>query len=226
MSKKKKLNPKKPETPVTGKQNGQNPKSVELVAPENEREQEAAVAKTYMRPTVLAAATIKGQYAGDDKVNINALIDELGTQSALVQKGDMGRAEDMLISQAHALNALFAELVNRSRMNMGEYFPAACKFMQLAFKAQSQCRTALEALAEIKNPRPVAFIRQQNVGENVQVNNGHIPARVEQNQKSTNGLLEDKTHEQQWLDTGTAETAGGNDQELEAVGEQHRSENQ
>lgn len=45
----------------------------------------------------------------------------------------MGRAEAMLISQAHTLDALFAELVSRSRMNMGEYFNAACKYMQLGF---------------------------------------------------------------------------------------------
>jgi len=29
--------------------------------------------------------------------------------------------------------------------------------------AQSQCRTTLEALAEIKNPRAVAFLKQANI---------------------------------------------------------------
>lgn len=217
MSKKNKLN--KPQK--------RDPKAIEvsLENPDNQLEKEATLAQTYLRPTVMAAATIKGHYSNNDDLNINALINELSAQVALVKEGNMGRAEAMLISQAHTLDALFAELVSRSRLNMGEYFPAACKYMQMAFKAQSQCRTTLEALAEIKNPRPVAFIRQQNVGENVQVNNGEIPARAEEKPKSTNGLLEDKRHETEWLDTGTPETAGGNDKELETVGTQHRAEN-
>ena len=211
----------------TDKPQKRDPKVVEIQSqrPDNELEREAVMAQTILRPTVHAASVIKKQYASDDHINVNALIGELSVQVAKIKEGDLGRAESMLISQAHTLDALFAELINRSRMNMGEYFNAACKYMQLAFKAQSQCRTTLEALAEIKNPRPVAFIRQQNVGENVQVNNGQVPARAEENSKSTNGLLEDKRHETEWLDTGAPETAGGNDKELATVGAQHRPEN-
>jgi hypothetical protein len=33
----------------------------------------------------------------------------------------------------------------------------------LALKAQSQCRATLETLAAIKNPQPVAFVRQANI---------------------------------------------------------------
>jgi hypothetical protein len=62
--------------------------------------------------------------------------------------------------------------------------------LRLALKAQAQCRATLEAPAEIKNPRPVAFVKQQNVGHNVQVNNGTAPptvarARARENRQST-----------------------------------------
>ncbi len=230
MNKKKKMNLKKPETQKTKPRIGRSPKAVEIVVPEDKREQEAALAKTYLRPTVLAAATIKGQYVNEDNININALIDELSSQVALVKEGNMGRAEAMLVTQAHTLDSLFAELISRARMNMGQYMDATHKYFNMALKAQSQCRCTIEALVEIKNPRPVAFIRQQNVGENVQVNNGERPqsiphTRAGENQKLTNGLLEDKRHETEWLDSGAPETAGGNDKELETVGAQYRAEN-
>lgn len=201
-----------------------NPKSVEITSPEGERAKEAALARTYLRPTVLAAATIKGQYASEDQVNINALIEELGTQVSLVHGGNLGRAEAMLVTQAHTLDALFAELISRARINMGQYPDAVNKYMNLALRSQSQCRATLEALAEIKNPRPYI---QHNKAQYQQVNNGGQPqsnlhAQAGENLKSTNGLLEDNTHE--WMDTGAQETASGNNKELETVGEKYGAE--
>ena len=32
-------------------------------------------------------------------------------------------------------------------------------YLSLALKAQAQCRATPEALAEIKNPRPIAFVK-------------------------------------------------------------------
>jgi hypothetical protein len=43
-------------------------------------------------------------------------------------------------------------------------------------KAQAQCRVTLVALAEMKNPRPVAFVQQANIAAGLQqVNNGAPP---------------------------------------------------
>ena len=51
-------------------------------------------------------------------------------------------------------------------------------YKRQALKAQAQCRATLEALAEIKNPRPVAFVKQANIsGGHQQVNNGMQPAQ-------------------------------------------------
>ena len=211
-----------------------DPKAIEVQSskPDTELEREALLAQTYLRPTVQAAVTIKGYNKNDDNLNINALISELGKQVSNIKEGNLGRAEAMLIAQAHTLDALFAELISRSRMNMGEYFHAAEKYMRLALKAQGQCRTTVETLAAFKNPQPYI---QNNRAQYQQVNNGAAPsegnnqtstrthAHAGKNQKNTNGLLEDKTHEEEWLDTGTSETAGGNDKEVETVGTKHRA---
>jgi hypothetical protein len=50
---------------------------------------------------------------------------------------------------------------------------AADRYLRLALKAQAQAVRTIEALGELKNPRPVTFVRQANVAHNQQVNNGH-----------------------------------------------------
>lgn len=55
---------------------------------------------------------------------------------------------------------------------MGEYLNATDTYLRLALKAQAQCRATLQTLAEIKNPRPVAFVKQANIA--------HGPATGEQ----------------------------------------------
>jgi hypothetical protein len=204
------------------KQKKRSPKDIEIIVPEgSQREDDAALAKTYLRPTILAAATIKGQYKENDSVNINALVDELSQQVDKVKGGNMSRMEAMLVTQAHSLDALFADLAARSRSNMRHYPDAMYKYMTLALKAQSQCRTTIEALAEIKNPRPYI---QNNRAQYQQVNNGHPEPRAhEENPKQANELLEDKRDEAQWLDTGAPETASRAYTELEAMGTQHRA---
>lgn len=125
-----------------------------------------------------------------------------------VTSGDTKDMETILISQAVALDTIFTRLALRAHNNFGEYINAGEKYLRLALKAQSQCRATLETLAEIKNPRPYI---QNNRAEYQQVNNGTAsnsdtstrpPARVEKT-FSTNELLEDKIHEQEWLDTRT-----------------------
>ena len=57
-------------------------------------------------------------------------------------------------------------------MGQGDYLEAADKYMKLALKAQSQCRTTVEAIGELKNPQPFSFVQRTNIGNAVQVNNG------------------------------------------------------
>ena len=115
-----------------------------------------AIARTLTRPESLAGAVIQ-QFDGGNH-GIKALVEELALQIEAVNRGDLSRPEAMLFAQAHTLSELFTSLARRAAAV--EYLNQYETYMRFALKAQSQCRATLEALAEMKNPRPVAFVRQ------------------------------------------------------------------
>ena len=98
------------------------------------------------------------------------LIDELHRQTEQLKKGDMTNVEEMLYCQAVTLQAVFAKTLQHAITN--ESVKHQNMMLTLAFKAQAQCRTTLETLANIKNPRAATFVRQANIAQNQQVNNG------------------------------------------------------
>jgi hypothetical protein len=186
------------------------------------------LARTALRPNVRAAITAQAWSKQFGELELTTLVEELTAQSSAVSKGDMGRAEAMLIAQAHTLEAIFHELIRRAGLNMGEYLNAAETYMRLALKAQSQCRATLETLATLKNPSPVTFVRQANVAHGPQqVNNGIQPApetsRARETANPPNKLLEQQHGER--LDTRTLRTSAGADSPLETVGAVHRTKN-
>jgi hypothetical protein len=199
---------------------GHDPKMIKIEdRPKSPEERSHLLAETVLRPSVQAAATINDLNKGSG-IDVMAFVDVLGEQIQRANSyNDLSRAEGMLITQAHTLDALFNTLARKSVANMGEYLPAAEIFMRLALKAQSQCRATLETLAEIKNP-PVAFVRQQNIGENVQVNNTdtvNVPrTHARENKNPPNELLEHQDGE--WLDVGAPRTAINADPHMATVG--------
>jgi hypothetical protein len=96
------------------------------------------------------------------EVTITHAVQALRTTIKNANRGDLAAAETILVGQAAALNALFAELARRAGLNMGEHLGAAETYMRLALKALGQCRATLETLAAIKNP-PVVYARQANI---------------------------------------------------------------
>ncbi|RRW46839.1 hypothetical protein EGJ52_04785 [Pseudomonas luteola] len=95
--------------------------------------------------------------------------------------------------------------------------------MRLAFKAQGQSRAILQTLRELKAPKNAALVKQDNIGQNVQVNNEAAkPTRMRQKKKAQNELLEAEHGE--WLDTRATSIPGRDDSELETVGQKHRPE--
>jgi len=188
---------------------------------------DAATARNLSRPEVQAAAAI--QKMEGDNYEVNALIRELSEQVQAVQRGDLSRAEAMMIAQAHTLDELFCNLARRSYANIvAGHGDAGERYMRLALKAQSQCRTTLEGLAEMKNPRPVAFVNQANIANGPQqVNNGSFPPctrpRAGENPNLQNKLLEEKDGER--LDPGTACTPGRADPAMATVEAKHRPTN-
>lgn len=144
-------------------------------------------ARALAQPEVQAGVTIQRYNA--DLLDVNYLIDELKDQINDVRKGDLSRPEAMLVAQAHTLDALFGNLIRRSQNNSSAgYLDAAETYMRLALKAQGQAVRTIEALAELKNPRAVAFVQQANITTGPQqINNGTVaPTRAGENENERN----------------------------------------
>ena len=159
------------------------------------------------------AAAVMAEYSkpfGDQDISV--LVTSLSDTMDDMWAGDLSRAEAMLYAQAHALQSIFMNLARRAAKQ--EYLKQWEAYLRMALKAQSQCRTTLEALSEIKNPRTATFIKQQNVAGQQQVNNGQGAAH-EKNITPTNELIGDANGEQ--LDTRTAGTPSSVNPKLAAV---------
>lgn len=171
-----------------------------------------AISQKLTSPHVSAALTMREFDPTLKQQNVNDLVSVINAEAQRVIGGGMDRAEEMLTVQAHTLDTIFNALAQRAArsMNVGQ-MQATDTYMRMALKAQSQCRTTLEALSEIKNPRTATFIKQQNVAGQQQVVNGQTAAH-EKNITPTNELLED--HHGERLDTRAAATPGETNSKL------------
>lgn len=192
-------------------------RTLEIQSPPD-ADQTKLLVTTALRPSVRAAVTTQAFSRQFGELDINALVGELTAQAKTATDGDLQRPEAMLIAQAHTLEAMFHELARRAALNMGEYLGAAETYMRLALKAQSQCRATIEALANLKNPRPVAYVQQANIGQAVQVNNQRAPEKLG---NAPNELFEAQ-HAIERVDSGTAIPAGLTNSQVEAMGAVHR----
>lgn len=158
-----------------------------------------------------------------DSAPILDAMDVLREQSAAVNRGDLSRAESMLMAQATALQSIFARLVEKGMS--GLTLPTFEINMRMALRAQNQCRSTLETLAAIKNP-PVIFAKQANVTTGPQQVNNGVPApspareiEIEQTQL----LTED--HHGQRLDIRAPGEAISLDPAMATLGEVDRPKN-
>jgi hypothetical protein len=161
------------------------------------------------------------KFAGE--ADLQELCTDLDKRIDKIKDGDMSSVEAMLFGQAKVLETMFTSLARRAANNDGlKQFQAN---LTLALKAQAQCRSTLEALAEIKNPRPVQFVKQANMTTGPQqVNNAYagtpshsgIQSRTGNIQSEQNKLLE--ADHGNYLDTRAQGTAGRVNQTVEAVG--------
>jgi hypothetical protein len=198
------------------------------VLSKSDEEQAIALALMALRPTVQAAVAIADYDKAYGNLDLMALIDVLGEQTSAVAKGDLKRGEAMLTAQAHTLDAIFNNLARRA-IN-AEYMDNLDRYLKLALRAQSQCRATWEALATIKNPPVMGYVRQANIAQGPQQVNNASPApnnaapRAGENPNLQNKLLEEKDGER--LDSGTAGTPSRADPAMATLGEGHRAEDQ
>lgn len=82
--------------------------------------------------------------------DINRSVGIMRERCEAVRAGNLDSATDMLTAQMATLDALFSEMTGRAMKNMGQYAQAVQIYMNLALKAQTNCRVTAEALAKIK----------------------------------------------------------------------------
>ncbi|WP_231750643.1 hypothetical protein [Burkholderia seminalis] len=188
----------------------------------DEHERNAVIASTPIIRGASAGMTYAEQMFSNE-LRLNAYSEQLLKQAKSVQEGNLAGLEAMLTAQANTLDLMFNTLALKSAQC--DHMAKMESYLRLALKAQSQCRSTVEALAEIKNPRPVAFVKQANIANgHQQVNNGSgspVRAREEKN-VTTNELLEGRNGER--LDTEAASRAGGSNQAMETMGAVDRAD--
>lgn len=174
----------------------------------NLSEEVKATARVTLHPGANAAAVVAEYGKAFGAQNMTALTEALMYPQDLVADDDLGPAEEMLLGQAHALQAIFVNLARRAVVQ--EYQSQLESFLRLALKAQNQCRATLETLATLKNPMAGAYVRQQNVAVNQQINNtpatSMTEARAREKFPEQSKLLE--VENGQRLDTRAAATTG------------------
>ena len=185
--------------------------------------QGAAIARMSTKPEVQAALTLKSleDHAPESSAPLMDFVAALEKHGKDANAGNLTQGEAMLMAQAHTLDAIFNTLTRRALLNLGQYPDAVERYLRLALKAQSQCRSTLETLAAIKNPPHVAFVKQANIaGGHQQVNNGTPAREIESSQTK---LLESVNGER--LDFGTTQAASRADPQMATVAQINRAAN-
>ena len=114
------------------------------------KDEALGIARSVLRPTVQAADTLEAYDKSYGDLDLSGLIAALTEQTKASNDGDMGRAEAMLTTQAHTLDAIFNNLATRAIK--AEYMNDLDTYLKLALWAQSQCKATWETLSAIKNP--------------------------------------------------------------------------
>lgn len=187
-------------------------------------QQLAEIAIDGVAPSALTCLMFSNGAMGE--LGLTESVQALRQNIAKVNQGDLSGLEGMLMGQATALGTIFQECSRRAAINMGEYPEAVERYLRLGLKAQSQCRTTLQALAEMKIPRQVSYVRQANIANgHQQVNNGCPDAAAhtqpaQETQIEPNELLEMSNVTR--LDTRAPSSAIRSDTAVEAVGAVNR----
>jgi hypothetical protein len=189
------------------------------------RDKDKLAARSILAPCTVAANIIQNLYRDAETIfegekaqglDFHALQAELEGRCVSLINGDMSRVEAMLMGQAHSLQAISAFFAYK--MANAEYMSTLEEYARLSFNAQNQCRQTLATLVELKNPKRATFIKQQNNAVNQQINQRENPKNTEY---PANKILEEIPSER--LDPRTPQAAIGVNQEVEAMGENHRT---
>lgn len=180
------------------------------------------VATRYMLdPKTLGAMVVDGNSSSvSNQMDFEYARDVIGLGIEEIKKGDLSKLEEMLYSQAVALNMLFANLSRKASIQTNVDVRSA--IANLALKSQNQSRNTIQTLINLKQPSQTSFIKQQT-----NVANGHQQINNGVGQSSSEKLLNEpiellEVNHGKRLDRGTKTTAKRVDTEMEALGAVHR----
>ncbi len=185
---------------------------------------DATVAREAQDPTLRAAMVgfVHDPINVAGPVDVNEYRKQIRHQAELVKSGDLSRPEEILSAQAGTLDMLFNILADKALRNITAGHQGAGEtYLRMAMKAQSQCRTTIEAIGELKYPKSPTFIRQQNIAGQQQVNN--YPAGEKIVGTRANELMEAPNGER--MDTRATGKAIGHDPQLATLGTFHGAGN-
>ena len=130
-----------------------------------------------------------------------------------VARGDLSIVEQMLVSQAFALNMALNSLAARATRQTD--VSTMQMLMNLSFKAQNQSRATLDSLIQLKQPSQTTFVKQANIA------NGHQQVNNfgEKNITPQNELLENTN---EWLDRRTQKAPKRANSAVEAMAKVNR----
>lgn len=178
-------------------------------------------AEILKEPSFIAAHAIASLSGGDRNIKVvRELQDSIELLANRVKSGDLSDLEQILTSQVLALNALFGQLTSKGSGFLSDSailkaLPNHPKtLLNVALKAQNQCRATIQTINELKNPKKTTFIKNQL--NNVQM---ELEQRIEALEE---GVAD---HGSKSLDGSTEASAIRENQEMETVGVFHRSKN-
>lgn len=156
-----------------------------------------ALVEPYLRHGILASDLSQKSLGNmPNAPSLNDYILAIKDKAVQSREGKRGMASDLLTAQAFSLDAMMTELMRRAAINLGDYPLVAERYARLAFKAQSNSRATLEALAKLHHPR-------ERTVRHVHVNQGAQAVVTDNFHHHMGGKENAKTDEQPHA-TGTA----------------------
>jgi hypothetical protein len=169
-----------------------------------------AIAEKLLKPSSLSSALIesfKGNVQGES-IDFVLALGILEKEVLKLQGGDLSKIEEMLLSQAVALEMMFTSLARTAKAQ--EQLLQYETHMRFALKAQNQSRATLQALIQLKQPNQTTFVRQANIAQgHQQVNN--LAEKITTPQNELLGAESAK------LDTGATPSAKRVNSKVEAL---------
>ncbi len=129
----------------------------------------AAMVRTLLEPNLrhaISASDFGEKALGYSQIGIDFREHYHHLQAAAekAEAGDLSICSRLLAAQALTLDNMFTELARRAALNLGEYLDTSERYGRLALKAQANCRSTLEALAKLHQPREQT-VRHVHVNE-------------------------------------------------------------